>query len=183
MNYSLKGKLVTIRPPAKSDTESIYRNAKSRDIARTTFVPWPYTRKHAEDFIRNAHKSLKNETAFNFAIVPHDVDEVVGMIDLRKFNPRHKNAETGYWMGRNFRNKGYTVDAVKLLLSFAFNQLKCQRVQAHTVPANRVSQRVLEKAGFTFEGTLRRYVRHHGRYKDICMYSILKSEFKPRTKN
>jgi RimJ/RimL family protein N-acetyltransferase len=53
------------------------------------------------------------------------------------------------------------------------------RIQAMIFPDNVGSRRVLEKCGFTFEGTLRKAVFHHGQYQDLSLYSILRSECPP----
>jgi ribosomal-protein-alanine N-acetyltransferase len=86
----------------------------------------------------------------------------------------------GYWVAKDMRGKGICSEAVVLGLRFAFRTLGLNRVYAHVFPGNAASARVLEKAGFTFEGILRKSARHRGRYRDNQLYSILRSEFKTR---
>jgi ribosomal-protein-alanine N-acetyltransferase len=52
------------------------------------------------------------------------------------------------------------------------------RIQAETHPDNVGSQRVLQKAGFTKEGLIRKSFFSRGVYRDTAMWSILREEWK-----
>jgi len=52
------------------------------------------------------------------------------------------------------------------------------RIHAFADVRNRASQRVLEKAGFQREGTMRRSVFNRGQLRDYCIYGILREEWK-----
>lgn len=177
IKLTLKGKLVTIRPPEKSDAEHIFKNI-TRDVAMNTFIPWPYTLQHAQDFIKISKKNREKKVAFSFAIVPHEVGHVVGMVGLQDIRFKHSRAEMGYWLSKKHRGKGYVNEAIKLVLKFAFTELKFNRIQAHTTPRNLASQKVLKRSRFKYEGTLRKFELLKGKRVDILMYSMLKSEFK-----
>lgn len=177
----LKGNLVTIRPPVKSDAEYIYKNI-TRDVAMNTFIPWPYKLKDAVDFIKRSRSNRRKKIAFTFAIVPHEIGHVVGMVGLQDIRPKHKRAEIGYWLGKKYRGRGYVTEAVKLVLKFAFQELKLNRVQTHTTVKNEASRKVMERCGFRYEGTLRKYEMLKGKLVDIVMFSMLKSEFKKMSK-
>ncbi|HEX2897688.1 MAG TPA: GNAT family protein [candidate division Zixibacteria bacterium] len=175
----MKGKLVTLRPPLLSDAANIHKYSSSQDIPRFTFVPRNNTLEKVKKFIQQTGKDRKYGTTFTFTIVPHEHGHPVGMIGLMNINKVHRRVEMGYWMGKKFRGKGYMAEAIKLLLNFAFRNLKLQRVQASTLLDNEASQLLLEKCGFKFEGILRQYFSHSKRFKDVRMHSILKNEFKP----
>ncbi len=52
------------------------------------------------------------------------------------------------------------------------------RVQAHTHIGNKASQRVLEKSGFKREGIIKKDTFARGEWRDSCLYSILREEWK-----
>ena len=181
MKFVHKGKLVTIRPPEKGDAEDIYKNI-TRDVAMNTFIPWPYSIQDARDFIKLSKKNREKKVAYTFAIVPHEIGRVVGMVGLQDIRPKHSRVEIGYWLSKKHRGKGYVTEAVMLALKFAFKELKFNRVQTHTTLRNIASRKVMERCGFTYEGTLRKYEMLKGKLVDIVMFSMLKSEYKARTK-
>ena len=85
-----------------------------------------------------------------------------------------------YWLGYilhpSHRNKGYTTEAVKLLVDHLFESTDTTRVQAECNPENLASVRVLEKAGFSYEGLKREAILIQGKYMDSAMYHILRDE-------
>lgn len=86
--------------------------------------------------------------------------------------------EIGYYMILSERKKGYCTEAVKLFIDFLFLLQAVQRIQAATDDRNQVSQKVLENAGFTKEGTMRKALFMKGEYVDISLFSILRDEWK-----
>ena len=75
------------------------------------------------------------------------------------------------------RGRGYGTEAVQLLVDYLFLHKDIGRIQAETHPANAASRRVLEKAGFSFEGLIRRSFFTRGVWRDTAMHSILRDEW------
>ena len=86
-----------------------------------------------------------------------------------------------YWLGYilhpDHRGHDYTTEAVKLLVVHLFSTKNIVRIQAECNPENRASIRVLEKAGFTYEGLKRKAAYIQGVYMDGAIYSILREEW------
>jgi ribosomal-protein-alanine N-acetyltransferase len=96
------------------------------------------------------------------------------------FNMLHitmgKLLEIAYALLPSERGKGYCTEATQLMVDYLFLSMDVSRVQAIISIGNKASERVLEKAGFTREGTIRRHVR--GARRDAYLYSILREEWK-----
>ncbi len=87
----------------------------------------------------------------------------------------------GYMLVKKERGKGYGSEAVQMMVDYLFLHKDIVRVQAETHPENKASQRVLKKAGFKFEGLIRKSFFSRGVYRDTAMYSILREEWsKPK---
>ena len=86
--------------------------------------------------------------------------------------------EIGYILVPNERKKGYGTEAIKIIVDYLFLSKELVRVQAITGVDNFASHRVLEKAGFTKEGIIRKSAFIRGEWKDGCLYSILREEWK-----
>jgi ribosomal-protein-alanine N-acetyltransferase len=76
------------------------------------------------------------------------------------------------------RGKGYCTEAVKIMVDYLFLSKDIVRIQARTNQQNMASQKVLEKAGFKKEGTMRKSSFSRGKWIDMLVYSILKEEWK-----
>ena len=86
--------------------------------------------------------------------------------------------EIGYDVARSERGKGYGTEAVQLIVDYLFLSMDVARIQAFTDVRNRVSQRVLEKAGFKREGTLRKAGFVRGHKADAYVYGVIREEWK-----
>jgi RimJ/RimL family protein N-acetyltransferase len=89
-----------------------------------------------------------------------------------------KQLEIGYSLVPSERGKGFCSEAVKIMVDYLFLSKDIMRIQAQTDQRNAASQKVLEKAGFKKEGTLRKNFFMRGEWTDDYIYSIIKEELK-----
>lgn len=170
----LQGKNFILRPYQNGDQSSLRKHISNIMIYRnTTHIPYPYTRKDADQWITKNLKEQKQKApqSINFAITVKD--KVVGGISLSNIKPQHKG-EIGYWLGEQFWGQGIMTEAVNLVTQFGFKRLKLKRIFACVYPSNRASMRVLEKAGFDFEGVFKKHVKKGRRYIDGHIYAQVK---------
>lgn len=159
------------------DAESLAQAANNPNIARNlrNAFPNPYTLEAAvwyiNDSIANAGKKQ-----INYAIV---VDgQAVGSIGIFvKDDIYEKSAELGYWLSEDYWRKGIMSKAVRIICKEAFETFDIVRIFAEPFADNAGSRGVLEKAGFTYEGTMRNGVYKNGAIHSYCMYSVLREEF------
>jgi ribosomal-protein-alanine N-acetyltransferase len=86
--------------------------------------------------------------------------------------------EIGYYMIMSERRHGYCTEAVQVFTDFLFLSKAIERIQATTSSKNAASQRVLQKAGFSEEGIIRKGVFMKGEYIDVTLFSILRQDWK-----
>jgi ribosomal-protein-alanine N-acetyltransferase len=77
-------------------------------------------------------------------------------------------------LDQRFNEHGFITEAVRLVITFAFEKLDLHRVQAAIMPRNTVSARVVEKMGFHYEGLIEFYLKINEKWKDHHIYSITK---------
>ena len=79
----------------------------------------------------------------------------------------------GYWLGEPFWGRGLMTDVVRAFTEFALREFSLQRLEAGVYEWNPASARVLEKAGYRLEGTLRRSMIKDGQVIDRLIYACL----------
>ena len=139
-------------------------------------LPYPYTAKDAEDYIQ-AMLSADQTKTFAFAITVDD--ELVGSIGVfRCENIHFRTAEMGYYIGEEHWGKGLGTSAVGQTCNYVFGHTDIIRIFAEPFAHNTASCRVLEKAGFQFEGLLRSNAVKNGNVVDMKMYSRIREQVK-----
>lgn len=137
-------------------------------------LPYPYTEQDGEDYISAMLAANENET-FAFAITVNG--KVIGSIAVfRQGNIHRLTAELGYYISEEYWGKGIMTDAVKQICRYVFDKSDIIRIFAEPFAYNTASCRVLEKAGFQYEGTLRCNAIKNGKLIDMKMYSRLKAD-------
>lgn len=103
---------------------------------------------------------------------------LAGTITLQFWRKSAKSIELGADLHKEYWNKGYTTEFTKAAIDYAFNKLDINRVELRCNPKNIASNRIAEKFGFTFEGTLREYIFIEGKgFDDESVFSLLKQEY------
>ena len=102
---------------------------------------------------------------------------MIGTCGVTALNEACFSGEVGYVINPQYSNMGIATEAVKRVLEFGFEVLGLRRIEAHYMPENKASRRVMEKCGMTFEGILRKSMMVKGKLIDVGICSILRSEF------
>jgi [ribosomal protein S5]-alanine N-acetyltransferase len=159
------------------DVEDMFVYGSDPEVSR--YVTW------------NQHQSISDTQEFvEFILAQYDsgrlapwgiewkeTGKLIGTIDFVSWNTNHHFAEIGYVISRDYWGKGITTEAAKELIKFGFTNMGLERIQAKCFVENIGSERVMEKAGMSFEGILRKSMLIKGKHRDLKMYSILKEEF------
>jgi [ribosomal protein S5]-alanine N-acetyltransferase len=132
----------------------------------------------AEMEIRKTHAVYSANEELGWGIALKDSDKIVGGIGLYHWSRYHRHAEVGYDLARNFWGQGYASEALRAVLHFGFTEMNLHRIYAGTIADNHESVRLLERNGFTREGTRRESSwEDDGTYHDSALYGLLRREF------
>jgi ribosomal-protein-alanine N-acetyltransferase len=176
-NLRLEGKEVYLRYPDGGDYKemaALYR--LSRKHLRGQVQP-KYDRQSFDQLLAEA---AVDSTEFFFIVRSAD-EKIVGTIALSQiFRKRFQNAYLGYLLGSGFTGNGFMTEAVRLVLKFAFLDLKLHRVEANVQPDNEPSKAVLRRNGFINEGYSRKYLKIGGRWRDHERWAIIREDWRSR---
>ena len=176
----IRGDKINLRTLKSSDAQSIFENAKDKEISQYTNVPHPYTLKDAKEFIKKTQKDNRLKKAYYFGIEDKKIKQIIGMIDFVKYDKINKNAEVGYWLGKKYWSKGYMKEALGLLIDFGFKKLKLHRIYATVIEPNIKSKQRLKKAGFKYEGKQREHIYRENKFMNYLIFGLLKDEYKKK---
>lgn len=163
-----------LRPWRMEDVPALASTLSNEKILRNLRdgLPYPYTEKDAAAYL-SAVLAAPAEELFAFAITVEG--KVVGNITAeRQRNIHRQTAELGYYLGEAFWGRGIMTSAVRQICHDVFAESDILRIFAQPFAENIASCRVLEKAGFTQEGVLRKNAVKNGRVLDMKLYSLVR---------
>lgn len=160
------------------DAPLIAQLANDRDVwvnLRDRF-PHPYELAHGEAFVASA---AAENPPVHLAICVDD--RAVGSVGLSLGKDVERvSAEIGYWLGKPFWGRGITSKALYSATLYGLETFKLTRIFAIPFTHNAGSIRVLEKAGYVREGTLRQSAIKDGVVLDQYLYAFYASGNKDR---
>jgi RimJ/RimL family protein N-acetyltransferase len=172
-----------IRPYHPSDAEELARIANNPVVARylRNRFPSPYTIDDANFWI---NFNINASPVYNFCIAHPESNKIMGSIGLIPGEDIYcRSAEIGYWLGEEYWGKGIISEAVEGFVDWTYANLpQMERLHADIFEDNKASIAVIERAGFLFEGRLRKAVYKNGKQMDVLSYSFTREDWNVKDK-
>lgn len=174
-NAAMVGEWVVLRRPTAKDLEEfVDLNRASTRLHRSLVSP-PVKREEFYEFLKRCGR----EDCECFFICRREDGAVVGTINLSQiFRGGFQSAYLGYYVGERYARRGYMTEALRLMLRYAFLELKLHRVEANIQPENVASIALVRRAGFVLEGYSRRYLKICGRWRDHERWAIIAEDWR-----
>ncbi|SFQ28584.1 GNAT family N-acetyltransferase [Hymenobacter arizonensis] len=177
-NIVLENKRVRLRPLEIGDFEALKAVAFDAEL-------WRYTLTRGDDavslaaYIRQALEGREQGLRYPFTIVDRETGQIIGSTSYYNVSEPDQRLSIGYtWVGSKFQRTGLNRAAKHLLLSHAFGQMNCERVELETDSRNNKSREAMARMGATEEGTLRSHRPTQGGIRrDTVIFSIIKPEW------
>ena len=175
----LRTRRLTLGPLCGDDAATLVTLAGAFEIADTTAtIPHPYGDDDARMFLALDAAERAAGDALRFAVRP-DGESLIGVVGLQQITGDRLRAELGYWIGVPWWGMGYATEAARAVVRYGFDELGLHKIHAHYLTRNPASGQVLERVGMRQEGLLREEVRKWGRFEDVIVCGILRTDPRP----
>ena len=139
----------------------------------------PESKDQREEWIKKITKENQEGRSYTFAIIEKENEEFLGYGALRSINNVSRNASLSVViLNKEYHNKGYGTDTVKLLLKIGFDIINLHRIELHVFEFLKSGIHVYEKVGFKHVGTRRKSSYINGQYYDDLVMDILVDEYR-----
>ncbi len=179
----LKTKRLILREWNKKDIDDLVEGLNNLKVSQwLTKVPYPYTKKDAENWIKYClknNKKGKQRTSYYFAIELKSEKKVIGGVDLERIDRFQGTAKGGIWINAKYHGQGYGTEAFSEKIRFAFKDLKLRRLENGYLKGNTASFKMQKKFGYKLEGIKRKAYKcmADGKIKDEYITGLLKEEW------
>ena len=168
----LRGTFIELVPLAREHIPALLDIAYA-NVDEFRLTSTPSDAQQADFYFGMALEEVAAGTAYVVAVLDR-AGQVIGTSRLTDLVPRHRVCELGYtWYDPKVFSSGVNVECKLLLLRFAFEELRLNRVQMVTDTRNLRSQRAIKALGAEFEGVLRRHkIAKDGYVRDSLVYAV-----------
>ena len=165
-----------LRPMRMRDAQDLFAYARDPQVSR--HVLWdPHTSfSDSRQFLRGAIRQYRKGQPGSFAITLKGSGRMIGTVGFMWINLDYHSAEVGYSLSRDYWNQGIMTEALRAVVAFGFDTLRLNRIEAQHETDNPASGRVMAHVGMQYEGVLRQRLKNKGRFVDVALYAILRSD-------
>lgn len=176
---TLETERLILRPWSPDDLDDLHEYAKDPEIGPN--AGWE---PHTDKAVSAKILQMFIEKGDTWAMEHKQNHNVIGSIGLHADRRRAEGINVkmiGYVLSRDYWGTGLMTEAARRVLQFAFEDLAVDLVSVYHYPSNMRSRRVIEKCGFTYEGTIRQGSKiFDGTVLDDVCYSMTKEEYEAR---
>lgn len=173
---------LVLRPFRRRDVGPIDEAVRQSLPELAPWLPWAgsgYSRSVAQRFVRDSISSWNEGKAWDFAIrFVEGEPGHVGNVSVWFTSRQNGIGEVGYWIRSDLTRRGLGTEATARVLEVAFDELQMHKVMLRIAVGNEGSERLAQKLGFLFEGTLREEVKVGSRWLDHTVWSLLDREYR-----
>jgi ribosomal-protein-serine acetyltransferase len=165
--------------PTERDAEEIYIVVRENLEELKFWMPWvtdDYSIETARDFIKTNLIEFAQNSIFAVAVALDG--KIVGTIGLHHLDANNKSVQIGYWLDKHAQGKGIATKCCRVLINYAFNDLKLNRIQINCNVENAKSRAIPERLGFKLEGVQHQVEWLNGKFRDWAIYAMLAEEWK-----
>ncbi|QQE13495.1 GNAT family N-acetyltransferase [Planctomycetota bacterium] len=178
LQFTLQTDRLVLKPCETADAECMHELLEDGSVADVIpGLPHPYSLVEIRECIaKDIELDLNGETS-HLGIFQKETNQLMGLLMLVRIVKDHHYAEVGYWLGSDYRGKGYMTEAVKAAFKHWFDQFDLNRIVAHHIDGNKASSNVMQKLGMAKEGEFVQHIWHQGQYRNAVWYGLLKKDF------
>lgn len=174
------GDRIRLRRPERSDIPVFTRWMNDPDVRRGISVGLPLSVANEEQWFERMLQRQPEEQVYSIEIRDGDGWKIIGNCSFFDIDWRSRSAEVGILIGeKQVWNQGYGTETMRLLLKIGFQNYNLHRIFLHVKETNLGAIRAYEKAGFQLEGRKRQADFQEGRYIDLILMSVLRTEWQP----
>ncbi len=171
----LETERLILRPLRMSDARDMYAYARDEEVSRHVLWSAHTSISQTRAFLRASIRQYRREPG-SFAITLKGSGKMIGTVGFMWVNGEHRSAEVGYSLGKEYWNRGIMTEALRAVIAYGFDTLRLNRIEAQHEISNPASGRVMAHVGMQYEGILRQRLKNKGKFVDVALYAILRSD-------
>lgn len=171
----------TLRMITEQDAEPLFALVDQNRTHLRQWLPWLDTARTVEDelaFIRNVQIQHREHRGFACAIWYKD--QIAGTIAYHSIDWRDRKVEIGYMLGAQFQGKGLMTKACRAMVTYAFDQIKLNKVEIRCAVENTRSCAIPQRLGFTAEKIIKQAEWLYDHYVDLVLYGMQANQWQSR---
>lgn len=174
----LEGNLIRLIPLQEEHQNELLKAAEDGKLWELWYTSVP-SKETIGAYVQDAIHQRYNQSSIPFVIIKKDSGKIIGCTRFCFIDVENRRVEIGYtWYAQSYQRTGANTECKYLMLSYAFEKMRCIAVEFKTNWFNLKSREAIEKLGARQDGVLRNHrINTDGTYRDSVVFSITEQEW------
>lgn len=167
-----------LRKVSMDDLENYYHHVSGSEKVTRYMLFQPH--RNMAETAASLEKALSRYATgryYHWGIALKETNELIGVIDLLRFDESNDSCSFAYMLGEQFWGQGYGTEAVQAVFDFGFQEMELQRIEADHMAENGASGAVMRKVGMVYQGAVPGKYEKNGVLHDAIMYAITRQQW------
>lgn len=166
---------IKLRALETTDLDLLYTIENDTEFWEVSSNLIPFSKDLLRSYLKNAHQDIYEAKQLRLIVSTLKTSEVIGMVDLFDFSPRHNRAGIGILILKPHQAKGYGSQALRLFCDYAFKHLDLHQLYANIPVSNKRSLALFSNLGFKEIGIQKEWIKVAGEYQDVALVQLINS--------
>ncbi len=167
----IKTPRLLLRQPSMNDSGEYGSILSIANVTKYTDIPDDPTQKRSDRMVSWMSKLHEKQNGCAWIIENQADSEIIGAIRINQIFKKAKCGVIGYELHPDEWGQGKMTEALKAVVAVGHDVFALHRLEAWTLPGNIASDRVLEKSGFKYEGTMRHKEYFKQNFQDLNIFA------------
>ncbi|MDO5522808.1 MAG: GNAT family N-acetyltransferase [Bacteroidia bacterium] len=166
---------IFLRPLEPEDLEFFYKWENDTTLWKHGSTVVPFSRFALRQYIADSQLDIFQSRQLRMMVVEKSANVPVGTVDLYEFDALNRRAGIGILTDKDFRRKGYALQALSCIERYAFNHLNLHQLYAFVPEKNVHSHSLFAKAGYIKTAVLKDWISIGTGFTDVIVMQRVNS--------
>ena len=169
MTKLLENNNIRLRALEPEDIDILYAWENDTELWQHGASIVPFSRFVIKEYLIDSKQDIFQNKQLRLMIEQKESGKAIGTIDLYDFEPLHRRAGVGILIDKEFRQQGYGLQTLALIVEYCFEFLKMKQLYAFIPQKNEKSIALFQKAAFKPSGTLKNWISVEDEFEDVII--------------
>lgn len=175
----LENDILYLRALEPEDLEFLYKWENDSDLWQYGSTLSPYSKMIIRQYINDSLSSdIFQVKQLRLMIILKSENRAIGTIDLYELDIHHSRAGVGVLIDKDYRQRGYSKQALSLTIQYAFELLNLNQIFAHVAKNNLMSLNLFANLGFETTGCMKNWLKIEKQYEDMYILQLFNGKMK-----
>lgn len=169
----LENKRILLRALEPEDISFLFETENNTNFWEVSETIKPFSKYILKKYLENSHLDIFEAKQLRLVIIKKDTEEMIGMVDLFDYHPKHQRAGIGILILKEYQDQGYAKESLEIFIKYTFAFIGLHQIYANIPVNNKKSISLFERMNFIRTGIKKDWIKKDDTFVDVAFYQLI----------